>query len=140
MFAATMSSTPIHLAIPPITIPVPVFRPEKKRTYAVIPVVQPQEPKVYQKNYIEYDFPSPTCIYPTCDTCNISFEFANTRDNETCVSCEVIQSNHRWHNIPLPKCSICETDCYYIHRECGRPICKHCKYNFQVCPYCKYPI
>jgi len=137
----TSHSTPIHLAIPPIAIPTPVFRPEKPSN----PVLQIntgcKEQLAYYKNYVDYDFPSPVCThYSTCDTCDISFEIASTRDNETCVSCEIIQSNHRWHSIPLPKCSICETDCYYIHRQCSRPICKHCKYNFQACPHCKYPI
>jgi hypothetical protein len=128
----------MSIAIPPILIPIV---PSETYTHPVPPVtVKKQEQKVYNKNYIQYDFPSPACMYSTCDTCNISFEFANTRDNETCVSCETIQNNHRWYKTPLPTCSICETECYYIHRECGRPICKHCKYNFQVCPYCKYPV
>ena len=135
-----MSSMSTPLCIPPITIPspVPTFHSET-RVYPVV-TANKQEQKVYQKNYIRYDFPSPTSMYSACDVCNISFEFASTRDNETCVSCEVIQDSHKWYNTPLPICSICETECYYIHRQCNQPICKHCKYNFQVCPYCKYPI
>jgi hypothetical protein len=138
----TSYSTPIHLAIPPIKIPIPVFRPEKPSK----PVVQlntgRKEQLVYYKNELEYDFPSPVHkpYYSTCELCDISFEFASTRDDETCVSCEVIHTNNRRYNIPLPKCSICETDCYYIHRQCNRPICHHCKYNFQACPHCKCPI
>ena len=138
MLTATMHSTPAHLSIPPIKIPVPVFRPEKQSRPAV--TVQKQEQVVYHKNHIEYDFPSPRCTYSTCDICNISFEFANTRDNETCVSCEVIYNGNKWYNIPLPKCSICETDCYYIHRQCNQPFCHGCKYNFETCPHCKCPI
>ena len=135
-----MTSTPIHFAIPPIMIPIPTFRPERA-TQTVLPVVTAQQNQIYYKNDIPYDFPSPVHdCFATCEMCDISFEYASTRDNEICVSCEVIHSNHRWYNTPLPKCSICETECYYIHRQCNRPICKHCKYNFQACPHCKCPI
>jgi hypothetical protein len=141
MSIATMTSTPIHLAIPPIMIPVPTFRPEKPSK----PVSQMntgcKEQLVYYKNALEYDFPSPVqACYSTCEMCDISFEFASTRDNEVCVSCEVIHTNYRRYKIPLPKCCVCETECYYIHRQCNRPICHHCKYNFQACPHCKCPI
>ena len=143
----TPHSTPIHLSIPPIMIPEPIVQPERsppqperqqpERQQPILRTGYPQ--KQVQKVY--YDFPSPVRTYfSSCDVCNISFEYASTRDNEICVSCEVIQDNHRWHKTPLPKCSICETECYYIHRECNRPICRHCKYNFQAWPYCKYPI
>ena len=138
--SAIMTSTPLQLAIPPITIPIPIFRPEKP-SYPVV-TAQPQEKQVYYKNDIEYDFPSLSqeTYFSTCEMCDISFEFASTRDNEVCTSCEVIQNNHRRYKIPLPKCSICETDCYYIHRQCNQPICHSCKYNFDACPHCKYPI
>lgn len=138
MSTASMDSAPIHLDIPPIMIPIPTFHYEKSS----IPVVtaQPQEQKVYHKNYVQYDFPSPILMYSTCYMCDISFEFASTRDNNICVSCEMIHNNYRWYGISLPKCCICETDCYYIHRPCNRSICRHCKYNFYACPCCKYPI
>jgi hypothetical protein len=130
-------STSTHVFIPPIMIPIPVFHPEKVSR----PAVTIQQEEIYYESDLEYDFPSPADAYfSTCEMCNISFEFASTRDNEICVSCEVIQTNHRRYKIPLPTCSICETDCYYIHRQCNRPICHHCKYNFDVCPHCKYPI
>ena len=135
-------STPVHLSIPPITIPIPVFRAEKA-SYPVLRMesTPKHEQNVYYKNDIPYDFPSPICSYfSTCDMCDISFEYASTRDNETCVSCEIIHMNHTRHNIPLPKCCVCETGCYYIHRQCNQPICSHCKYNFQACPHCKCPI
>jgi hypothetical protein len=138
MSTAAMTSTPIKLAIPPIMIPVPIFRPEK--VFRPVVTAQKQE-EIYYESDLEYDFPSPTeAHFSTCEMCDISFEFASTRDNEICVSCEVIQTNHRRYNIALPTCSICESECYYIHRQCNRPICHHCKYNFDTCPHCKCPI
>ena len=137
-----MTSTPLQLAIPPITIPSPICRPEKPSN----PVLQvnnfQKEENVYYESELEYDFPSLSqeTYFSTCEMCDISFEIASTRDNEICTSCEVIQNNHRRYKIPLPMCSICETDCYYIHRQCNQPICHSCKYNFDVCPHCKYPI
>jgi hypothetical protein len=136
--SAIMTSTPAPLSIPPIMIPIPIFRSEKVSH----PMVTAQQKEIDYESDLEYDFPSPIqeAYYSTCEMCDISFEFASTRDNEVCVSCEVIHTNHRRYNIPLPTCSICESECYYIHRQCNRPICHHCKYNFDACPHCKYPI
>jgi len=142
MSAAIMTSTPVQLAIPPIAIPTPVFRPEKPSNPVLQVNTAYKEHLAYYKNCLDYDFPSPIqeTYYSTCEMCDISFEFASTRDNEVCVSCEVIHTNYRRYKIPLPKCSICETDCYFIHRKCNQPICHSCKYNFDACPHCKSPI
>ena len=142
MSASIMSSLsmPVELFIPPIMIPIPIVHETQSHPIPPVITVKKQEQKVYHKNYIQYDFPSPISIYPTCIACNISFEHASTRDNQICTSCEIIRDNHRWYHIPFPTCSICETECYYIHRQCNHAICRYCKYHIDLCPYCNYPV
>lgn len=131
-----MSSTlSVPLVPPPICIPSAAPRRDA-----------PPRPNVKhyagEEEHIPYDFPSPISLAPLlstrCVLCDIAFcEAVPTRDGDTCTSCETLYRNYRIYNTPLPSCYVCEAQCYYIHRLCGKSICDSCKYNFQACPHCK---
>ena len=132
-------ATMISVFIPPIMIPDVLPDPDEpsRPTIDFQTALRWSQTKIYYKNDLKYDFPSP--VYDSigeCDLCGISFEFASTRDNESCVSCEILHRNYTRHNIPLPTCSICDSSCYYIHRGCNKPICTRCRFAFQPCPNC----
>jgi len=126
--------TPAELCIPPIRIP--HFMP-----------VRDCPPHLHASNHItipmeivEYDFPSPT-IAESCVMCDIPFrDGVETDDGDTCTSCVAIYRNRIRHGVPMPTCIICQSECYYIHRQCGRSLCVSCKYGLQACPFCKIPI
>ena len=128
--------TPAHLSIPPIRIP--YFAPCRD----VPPHLHASERQVVPTEYVEHDFPSPSPnTAETCVMCDIALtNGVETEDGDTCTSCITIYRNYMRYGTPMPSCSICESDCYYIHRECNQPFCMTCKCDMRLCPHCKTPI
>lgn len=128
--------TPAQLGIPPIRIP--YFAPCRD----VPPHLHASNRPFVPVEYVEHDFPSPLpTTAETCVMCDIAFtDGVETDDGDTCRSCVGIYRNLIHHGIPMPSCSVCLADCYYIHRPCGHSLCNACKYDVKLCPQCKAPI
>jgi hypothetical protein len=135
MSMITPYRTPAELRIPPIRIP--YFAPCRDVPPHLHAAHRIEAP-AYSPNY---DFPSPNHSPETCVMCDVSFkDGVETDDGDTCNSCVGIYRNLIHHGIPMPSCSVCLADCYYIHRACGHSLCNACKYGIEFCPQCKFPI